>query len=145
MRIFVTTGTTKFNSLVKEVISLSKNTSMKITLQYPSKKFNHPRITHFQFTEKIDKYYKSADIVITHAGAGTCYKLLESGIKPIVVPNLERSDSHQRELALYIEKNNYSSVCWKTEKIEEHINKHVNSNFIEYQKDDFIYYDFIFS
>jgi len=145
MKIFVTTGTTKFNSLVKEVISLSENTLMKIILQCPSKTINHPRITHFQFTENIDKYYKSADIVITHAGAGTCYRLLESGIKPIVVPNLERSDSHQREIALYIENNKYSSVCWEIEKIEEHINKHADSNFIEYQKDDFFYYDFIFS
>ena len=49
---------------------------------------------------------------ITHAGAGTIYKLLEQRKKVIIVPNLVRIDKHQRDIAQYMCDHHYSLVLW---------------------------------
>jgi beta-1,4-N-acetylglucosaminyltransferase len=93
---------------------------------------------YFSFTDKIELYYNTADLIICHAGAGTVYNLLELKKKIIVVPNLERVDPHQRELACYIEKNNYGMVCWDINKINELILKTQNYKPTIYIKDKFV-------
>jgi len=52
-----------------------------------------------------------ANFVVTHAGAGTVYSLLEAkSVRLAVVANLERSDKHQSELARYIAENQFACV-----------------------------------
>ncbi|HEA1399118.1 TPA: hypothetical protein RVE45_003897, partial [Escherichia coli] len=66
----------------------------------------------FSFRDDVDVFYNDADVIITHAGAGTLYQLLEKGKKIIAVPNLERIDKHQVDIATYMERNHYLLVCW---------------------------------
>ncbi len=107
--ILVTIGTTAFDSLIKEIDQTFPK-STDILLQIADgvyKPVNFPFIT---FSNNIDEYYHKSELIICHAGAGTVYKLLEMGKKIIVVPNMTRSDPHQRELADFVKSNNYGLV-----------------------------------
>ena len=90
-----------------------------------------------KFVKDIEKYYNWADVVITHAGAGTVYKLLEIQKKIIVVPNTERLDNHQLELADFVEKNNYGKVAKKTNQILQISNNICKAEFNIYKKKNF--------
>lgn len=131
MKIFVTVGTTPFESLIKYIDINIKN--HEVIAQISDGKYMPQRMKSFNYTKNIEEYYKWADIVITHAGAGSVYKLLEMQKRIIVVPNLERLDNHQLELANFIESNNYGEVFYKLEDIK--INKNVKNN--SYKKENF--------
>ncbi|WP_026972283.1 PssE/Cps14G family polysaccharide biosynthesis glycosyltransferase [Aliagarivorans marinus] len=109
MNIFVTVGTTKFSSLVNEA---SLITDHQITIQHADPTRDNLFNTSFDFVDSIDDFYEAADLVVTHAGAGSVYSLLERKKKVIVVPNLERIDQHQMDLAKYVEQNHYALVAW---------------------------------
>lgn len=131
--IFFTTGTTEFKCLMEKAIELHKFNLYNITLQYPLD-IQENGLNTFNFSNKITDYYKESDIVITHAGAGSCYNLLEMGINPIVVPNLERRDKHQKQLAKYLEEKNYCMVCWDIKKLNNCILSYTKTIFDVYEK-----------
>ena len=116
MKIFVTVGTTPFDSLIKEA-SLLK--SSETILQVGESDFEASNCKIIKLTTNIVKYYFWADIVICHAGAGTIYQLLEMDKSIIVVPNLERSDQHQNEITNFVESNNYGLVARDVKKLKE--------------------------
>lgn len=104
--ILVTVGSTLFDELFDQIDSLPESIRSRITCQVgPSEK--RPKVSKIiDFVDNIEDYYKSAQIVICHAGAGTVFRLLELEKKIIVVPNISRTDKHQLDLAQYIEDNN---------------------------------------
>jgi beta-1,4-N-acetylglucosaminyltransferase len=116
MKIFVTVGTTPFDSLIKEA-SLLK--SSETILQVGESDIEASNCKIIKFTINIVEYYLWADIVICHAGAGTIYQLLEMDKSIIVVPNLERSDQHQNEITNFIESNNFGLVARDVKKLKE--------------------------
>ena len=135
-KVLITTGTTEFKSLMEKAISLHRNNTFEITLQCPTI-INEEGMNTFQFTKNIDSYYKNADIIVSHAGAGSCYNLLEMGIQPIVIPNMERRDKHQAQLAKYLEEKNYCLVCWDLKNLENLILSFNKQNFSNYTKTPF--------
>ena len=108
--ILVTIGTTTFDSLIMEIDQTFPK-STDILLQIADGEYKPSNFPFITFIENIDEYYSKADLIICHAGAGTVYKLLEMGKKIIVVPNMTRSDPHQRELAEFVKSNNYGLVA----------------------------------
>jgi beta-1,4-N-acetylglucosaminyltransferase len=87
---------------------------MNIEFQVSNGKYVPVNHKYYKFMDQsaIETKYKEADIIITHVGAGTIYKLLELGKKFIVVPNLERIDKHQRDIADYISREKYAFVAY---------------------------------
>ena len=81
------------------------------------------------------------ELIVTHAGAGSIYGLLEKGKNLIVVPNLERDDKHQSEIAKFVEDNNYALVCWDISDLPKLINKSRTFKKNKYDKTDFFKYD----
>lgn len=136
MKIFITVGTTQFDRLINTIdkIDSSGNEFVIQTAETSVTKINHK---HFKWVDNIDEYFQWADIIICHAGAGTIYTLLEMQKKIIVVPNLDRTDQHQKEIANYFQRNNYGLVCWNLSQIEEQINTIQNTSFNIYNKDPF--------
>lgn len=137
MKIFVTVGSTRFDSLFYEVAKALTEKDEAI-FQIADGEYSNPNITTFSFVKNIMKYYKDADLVITHAGAGSVYSLLEMGKKIIVVQNIERLDPHQRDLANFIERNNLGLSCYNVESVPSKIKE--ASSFVptQYNKEVFM-------
>jgi len=108
--IYVTVGTDThdFSRLVRKMddIALRKDVVMQIgNTRYKPK---HARWFHFEKNHVIDSLYKKAEVIVTHAGAGSIIRSLERGKVPVVVPRLqewgEHINNHQLDLARGMEK-----------------------------------------
>lgn len=105
--ILVTTGTTEFPSLIR-ILDNKTSGSFSVIIQSPKEAYESRRHRHFDFSDEFSSHLQNADLVITHAGAGTVFNLLENYHgKFAVIPNLERQDKHQIELWNYLRSNNY--------------------------------------
>lgn len=134
--IFVTVGTTPFDSLIKYVDNLDIKKEFIFQISDDAKYLpkNHK---YFNFTKDIEAYYKNAEVVITHAGAGSSYNLLEMGKKIIIVPNLERVDNHQLDITNYMKRENYAMTCTDLIKLEKMINDIDKHQLTKYKKESF--------
>lgn len=112
MNVFVTVGTTRFDTLVQTCDQLAAISNNEFVVQHanPSLVLNHARGQ--VFFDDVAERYADAEVVITHAGAGSTFSLLEMGKTIIVVPNFDRIDKHQSDIARYVEANKYALVCW---------------------------------
>lgn len=107
--IFVTVGTTPFDSLIKAVNE--SGFQGEVIIQKAEGKYIPSNYEYFDFTSEIDRYYSKADLVVTHGGAGTIFKLLEKGKKIIAVANDDRSDHHQSDILERLSRDGYLIWC----------------------------------
>ncbi|PWA43821.1 Glycosyl transferase, family 28, C-terminal [Artemisia annua] len=112
--VFVTVGTTSFDSLVKAVDTqqvqeaLLKKGYTHLVIQmgrgsYIPKKSSGEDgslvLDYFTFSPSIADYMRSASLVISHAGSGSIFETLKLARPLIVVVNEDLMDNHQSELA----------------------------------------------
>jgi beta-1,4-N-acetylglucosaminyltransferase len=108
-KILVTVGTTAFDGLIK-FLDTSYNWPNAL-FQIGPGSYIPTRHKYSRFIDNLESEYDQYDLVLCHAGAGTIYHCLERGLKILVVPNLQRQDTHQIEIAKYLIKNNYALVA----------------------------------
>ncbi|WP_318422585.1 PssE/Cps14G family polysaccharide biosynthesis glycosyltransferase [Photobacterium leiognathi] len=138
MKVFVTVGTTTFDSLIRySDIAASIYDKYEFVFQKAKSDYIPINGLSFEFVDNIDEYYNNADIVITHAGAGTIYRLLELNKKVIVVPNLERVDKHQLDIAQYMGDNKHLLVCYELNNLSNIIEESNSFNPRQYLKKHF--------
>jgi beta-1,4-N-acetylglucosaminyltransferase len=139
MKIFVTVGTTKFDSLIEYIDQNKEFDDLNIECQIANGKYIPKNHLYFKFCENsaIIRKYESADLIISHAGAGTIYKLLEMRKRIIIVPNLDRVDKHQLDLAQYMDKNKYALVSYKLDKLFSLIIISKNTVLNSFEKNNF--------
>lgn len=92
----VSVGTTKFDGLVKKIDNLGLSEGL---LQIANGEYIPQNLKFIRFTDRLEELIDQADYVIAHAGAGVLFESLRMGKKVICVPNMERSDKHQIEIA----------------------------------------------
>lgn len=105
-------------------IQTGKNFSVQLDpeLKFSSKHSKEKESTILTFEDKItfkyDQYFenfetqiKNSDLVISHAGAGTCLEVLQQEKPLVVVINEDLMDNHQIELADELQKNGYLFYC----------------------------------
>ncbi|GAB1869347.1 N-acetylglucosaminyldiphosphodolichol N-acetylglucosaminyltransferase [Camponotus japonicus] len=123
--VFVTVGTTKFDNLITTVLSrevleaLSARNYRHLILQIGNSnlepdctaRYGFDKIETFKLSPSIGKYMQSADLVISHAGAGSVLEALEKRKRLIVVINDLLMDNHQVELAEQLYKDEYLYYC----------------------------------
>jgi beta-1,4-N-acetylglucosaminyltransferase len=137
MRVFITVGTTPFDSLIR-FCDENLDQALAITMQISKDATYIPkRFDHITFTSDIHSCYQSADLVVTHAGAGTIFTLLEMRKRIIVVPNLDRVDSHQKDLAGVVERKQWGQVCWRFQDISELLARADDFPAVPYQRQEF--------
>ena len=76
IKFFVTVGTTAFDELLENVDKLPTKVKTKIVCQVGPSNYTPSLTQNFKFDNHIDLFYKSAEYVICHAGAGTVFSLL---------------------------------------------------------------------
>ncbi|XP_059479630.1 translational activator of cytochrome c oxidase 1-like [Neocloeon triangulifer] len=110
--VFATVGTTKFDKFTEVLVTtgvlkvLKGRGFTRLMIQYGNGSFIPPdcnlegvQISSYRFKDSLKQDMSSADLVISHAGAGTCLEALELGKKLVVVVNEDLTDNHQVELA----------------------------------------------
>eukprot|EP00088_Acartia_fossae_P069532 TRINITY_DN9107_c0_g1_i9.p1 TRINITY_DN9107_c0_g1~~TRINITY_DN9107_c0_g1_i9.p1 ORF type:complete len:172 (-),score=32.63 TRINITY_DN9107_c0_g1_i9:74-556(-) len=109
MRVFVTVGTTKFDDLVHVMCTeeiqnvLTERGFTQMTIQSgkakPDVRGCKLEVDVYDYKSSILEDMKEANLIVSHAGAGTCLEVLELNKKLIVVVNDRLMDNHQTELA----------------------------------------------
>ncbi|CAD5121344.1 DgyrCDS9867 [Dimorphilus gyrociliatus] len=123
MLAFVTVGTTSFNDLIREVCSdqclkaLKKRGFKKLLLQIgrgtfiPDTTSKILDVEYYKYKNKIIEDINKADLVISHAGAGTSLEVLTAKKHLLVVVNDNLMNNHQLELADQLQKEGF---CYYT-------------------------------
>jgi len=137
MKILVTVGTTRFDSLIKYLDEECIGLGHEITFQIADGKYKPVNFPFFRFNSEINTYYIASDLVICHAGAGTIYKLLELKKKIIIVPNTERVDNHQLDIAEFMATNGYAISINDFSELPEGILSASKSDMRVFEKHDF--------
>ena len=143
MKIFVTVGNTQYNSLVKTIDETLSSDEFEVTIQLADGHYTPKNHQFFRFSDNVKPYFDDADVVITHAGAGTVFQLLEDKARMVVIPNHDRVDTHQLDLAQYVDQNKFASVCYDLTKIKECVMAAVEDNYNEYRNTPFRGYGLI--
>lgn len=143
MKIFVTVGNTHYNSLIQAIDENLSPKQYDITIQLANGDYTPKNHEFFRYTDQIDKYFEQSDLVIAHAGAGTVFQLLEEHRRMVVVPNSDRVDDHQLDLASYLEENNLACVCHDFDKIFSAIEQAKSTTFDTYVNQPFWGYGYI--
>lgn len=124
-KIFVTVGTTKFDSLISQVTAdavleaLSAKGFEEMILQIGETQIEpdcKPRcgfksIAYFKLTSSLRDLMSDVDLIISHAGAGTCLEVLELEKPLIVAINDCLMNNHQIELAQQLAKDGFLYYC----------------------------------
>lgn len=100
--IFATFGTARpFSRLLARLDELSEETGLEIMVQTGKTPQTAKHCRMFDFAPSLMEYFKSADLVISHAGLGSQLDLLRLKVPFVVVPRQaefgEHNDNHQIE------------------------------------------------
>ncbi|CAB3360696.1 Hypothetical predicted protein [Cloeon dipterum] len=122
--VFVTVGSTKFDKFTEVLVTpgvlkvLKSRGYTRLKIQYGNGSFIPPdcslegvQISSYRFKESLQQDMSSADLILSHAGAGTCLEALGLGKKLVVVVNEDLHDNHQVELAQKFAELGYLLYC----------------------------------
>lgn len=125
--VYVTVGSTKFNALIEEVtkdkiLEILKSFGCKrLILQIGKGHHIDEHLIEQKYGIQVEQYdFKiepkrmdiiNADLVIGHAGAGTCLDILLARKAGVLVINDQLMNNHQQELALHMKKEGYLECC----------------------------------
>ncbi|KAL4631680.1 hypothetical protein GN956_G15634 [Arapaima gigas] len=122
--VFVTVGTTRFDELIETVTSQEAVQALlargykHLVLQVgrgsvlPGQDSCPGMTVHsFRFKDSIAEDIQGADLVIGHAGAGSCLEALGAGQPLLVVVNDRLMDNHQLELARRLHADSHLLYC----------------------------------
>lgn len=135
--IFVTVGTGKFESLVKQLDELKEKGRIRqeVLIQIGNGEFLPKNCKYFRFAPNLDEHYDKADIIISHGGPGTVFEILDIKKKLIAVPNIDRTDPmHQVEYLREMAKTGSFLLCEDISQIGLIIEKIKKMNLKPYKK-----------
>lgn len=108
MLVLITVGTTPFDSLIRALDKPYPN--IDVIFQIGGGSYIPSSHVYYRFVENFESLLNDANFIITHAGAGSVFKILEMNKDALVVPNIDRNDSHQKELSSYLIDNYFLPV-----------------------------------
>ncbi|XP_017038995.1 UDP-N-acetylglucosamine transferase subunit ALG13 homolog [Drosophila ficusphila] len=126
--VYITVGTTKFDALISAVTSelalkaLQIRKCAKLVIQHGNsqpltevetlliRKTFGIQVEQYKFRPNLEDI-RAADLIIGHAGAGTCMDILNNRKRGLIVINDTLMDNHQLELAKQLASENYLYYC----------------------------------
>ncbi|ANQ05800.1 Glycosyltransferase [Plasmodium coatneyi] len=129
--LFVTVGSHKFDDLIRHIDTkdfhsfLRREGFAKMSIQIgegtyePKLTYRHSsnnkeflkRVKFFRYKKDLLKNFQKADLILSHAGAGTTVQGLRMKKKMLIVVNDKLMDNHQLEFARFLRSMNYLEVC----------------------------------
>ncbi|GLS89025.1 hypothetical protein GCM10007916_00920 [Psychromonas marina] len=140
MKVFVTVGTTKFDAMIKaldELFAQKAFSHHEVLFQIADGVYVPKSNTYVTMLSTIEEAYREHDLVITHAGAGSIFRLLELRKKIIIIPNVDRIDTHQTDIAKYMGDNQHALICDDLSALGENISQSSTFKYIPYLKEGF--------
>ncbi|KIM49481.1 glycosyltransferase family 1 protein [Hebeloma cylindrosporum] len=153
MHVFLTIGSTRFDSLIASAFtelflsSLRKKGYSTLVIQCGNSAFEFSgdiqngetqtlsragvEIEFWKFKPSLQEDYEKADLVISHAGSGTILDVLRMPKPMIVVPNPTLLDNHQEELASTLEEMGHLKAA-TVENLPNVINEYDPSNIVPF-------------
>ncbi len=117
--IFATVGTTRFDALVEAIDKIALQLDEEVVVQSGDSKYTPRNCKYFNFDNDLFAYYKKANIVIAHGGAGTIFEVLNLGKKLIAVENPNTLGGHQGDLLGKLSQEGLLTWCKDLNKIEQ--------------------------
>ncbi len=137
MNIFVTVGTTRFDSLVKRVARDPFFYENECTIQVGPGGLLYDGFEVFEYTDNINEYYERADVVVTHAGADSIYHILGLRKSLVIVPNSDRMDKHQYDIATFMQTNGYALSVFNLDGLTEAVQTAARATFRPFERNVF--------
>ncbi|XP_040261510.1 UDP-N-acetylglucosamine transferase subunit ALG13 homolog [Bufo bufo] len=122
--VFLTVGTTSFDELIscissEQILSILKDLGYnrlvlqigRGTVEPQSHSTASFTLDVFRYKDSLAEDIQNADLVISHAGAGSCLETLEAQKPLIVVINEKLMSNHQLELAKQLNKDGHLYYC----------------------------------
>jgi UDP-N-acetylglucosamine transferase subunit ALG13 len=109
--IFVTVGTTDFDTLVQSVDSLAPSLALKGVMQIGHGRYIPAHLPYFRFAPTLEPYYGQASLVIAHGGLAITMEVLKLGLPLVSVNNPDRYDNHQEDLLFKMAEEGYLIWC----------------------------------
>ncbi|MBI1978590.1 MAG: hypothetical protein HYS62_00845 [Candidatus Aenigmarchaeota archaeon] len=119
--IFVTAGSPAFEDLIKEMDRIAPGLKEPVIAQIGNGNYLPKNCKWFRFHTPLFSYYKGADIVISHYGAGTIFEVLKHHKKLICLENME--NIHNPDLVNELSKGGFLLNCRKVVDLEKYIKK----------------------
>ncbi|MBI4021196.1 MAG: beta-1,4-galactosyltransferase [Candidatus Aenigmarchaeota archaeon] len=108
--IFVSVGTDThdFSRLLRRMDEVARTKEVVMQIGHSHYRPRHARWFAFETNAAIDRLYSRADVIVTHAGAGSIISALVYGKVPLVVPRLQRFgehvNDHQLDVARFLDR-----------------------------------------
>ncbi|XP_034058799.1 UDP-N-acetylglucosamine transferase subunit ALG13 homolog [Gymnodraco acuticeps] len=122
--VFVTVGTTSFDELIESITSPETVQALtalgyeRLVLQVgrgslvpAADSSPHVTLEAYRFKDSIAEDIEQADLVISHAGAGSCLESLGAGKSLLVVVNDKLMNNHQLEMARQLHMDSHLLYC----------------------------------
>lgn len=109
--IFVTVGSTDFDSLVRAVDTLAPSLEGTGVMQIGGGQYEPSNMPFFRFANSLAPYYDQASLVIAHGGLATTMEVLMRRLPLVSVSNPDRYDNHQDDLLSTMEEEGYLVWC----------------------------------
>jgi len=132
--IFVTVGSLgKFDELIMKVDKLVKNGKIlkKTIIQIGNSTSIPEYCDWFRFDNEIMDYYKKAEFVISHEGAGTLFELLR--LKKRIISVTNNNTVYNPDLVEVLSMRKHLLYCKDSNDLEIYIDKIKYVNLLEYQ------------
>ncbi|GIA50580.1 hypothetical protein VCSRO180_2777 [Vibrio cholerae] len=143
MKILVTVGSGSYDSLITNLDFSMNPNNFDVLFQIGEGKYLPKKHPYERFIPNLANRYHEFDLIISHCGAGTVFECLVSRIPIIVIPNTERSDKHQLDLAKYLYLNNICKVLYSVDDVTDNIGNYSHEIYSEYKYQSFFGADFI--
>jgi beta-1,4-N-acetylglucosaminyltransferase len=123
--IFITVGSVApFNRLIMKVDELvGSGVISDIVTQIGNGAYVPKNARWFRFEPGLAEYYKAADLIVTHNGAGTIFELMALGRKAIAIPNPDTIQVENIDIVKKLNADGHIMLCMDVEGLGEAVER----------------------
>jgi beta-1,4-N-acetylglucosaminyltransferase len=119
--IFVTVGSTDFDTLIQAVDEIAPSLDGTGIMQIGNGQYEPVNMPFFRYANSLAPYYGQATLVVAHGGLATTMEVLKRGLPLVSVSNPDRYDNHQEDLLSTMAQEGHLVWCRKLGDLEQAI------------------------